>query len=308
MALGTLDRRPPPLFRQGTTAFNKLLVCTALAAVLMVADTRLAMTDPLRTALASALAPVQRVLLAPLQAWEGLGDRLRGAESAMEAEGRAREQLASQALVLARARTLQSENEHLRRLLALRDTLPVGTLAAEVLFESGDLFSRRVVIDRGSRQGVLPGAPVIDERGVLGQLRRVHLNTAELVLLTDRDASIPVQNSRTQALHVAFGGERTAGLNLRFVSANADIVVGDVLRTSGLDGVYPPGLPVARVEAVERRGEGGFALVTARPYAVADRARQVLVLKELPGVAEARAEAAAAAASAAAAPKAGGKK
>ena len=192
--------------------------------------------------------------------------------------------------MLARARTLQTENEHLRQLLALRQALPVGTIAAEVLFEASDLYGRRVVIDHGQRDDVQSGAPVIDERGVLGQLRRVHLSTAELVLLTDRDASIPVQNARTLALHVAYGGERTAGLELRFVAANADIKEGDVLRTSGLDGVYPPGLPVARVELVQRRGEGGFAQVTARPYAVADRARQVLVLRPLPGVAQARQE------------------
>ncbi len=290
MALGTLDRRPPPLFRQGTTALNKLLLCAALALLLMVADTRFAFTAPMRSVLATALAPVQRALLTPLQAWENLGDRLRGAEAAMQAEARAREQLAQQALVLARARTLQTENEHLRQLLALRQALPVGTIAAEVLFEASDLYGRRVVIDHGQRDDVQSGAPVIDERGVLGQLRRVHLSTAELVLLTDRDASIPVQNARTLALHVAYGGERTAGLELRFVAANADIKEGDVLRTSGLDGVYPPGLPVARVELVQRRGEGGFAQVTARPYAVADRARQVLVLRPLPGVAQARQE------------------
>jgi rod shape-determining protein MreC len=294
MSLGTLDRRPPPLFRQGTSAFNKLLLCGALAILLMVADTRLGLTGPLRSALATVLAPVQRVLLSPLQAFENLGDRLRGAEAAMKAEAEARDRLAAQALVLARARNLQSENDHLRQLLSLRESLPVQTLAAEVLFESGDLYARRVVIDRGARDALQPGAPVIDERGVLGQLQRVHASTSELVLLTDRDSSIPVQNARSQALHIAVGGERSAGLELRFVAANADIREGDVLRTSGLDGVYPPGLPVARVEQVQRQADSVFAKVTARPYAVADRARQVLVLRPLPGVVAAREEAASA--------------
>jgi rod shape-determining protein MreC len=298
MSLGTLDRRPPPLFRQGTSAFNKLLLCGALALGLMLADARMGLTAPLRSALATVLAPVQRVLLSPIQAFDNLGARLRGADAAMQAEAEARERLAAQALVLARASQLQAENDHLRRLLSLREALPVQTLAAEVLFESGDLYARRVIIDRGGRDDVAPGAPVIDERGVLGQLQRVHATTAELVLLTDRDSSIPVQNSRSRALHIAVGGERSAGLELRFVAANADIREGDVLRTSGLDGVYPPGLPVARVESVQRQGDSVFARVTARPYAVADRARQVLVLRPLPGVAEARAEAASAPAAA----------
>ncbi len=290
MALATLDRSPPPLFRQGPTAFSKLLVCAAAAIALMVADARFGLTPPLRSAMASALAPLQRLLLAPVDSWEHLADRLRGAEEAMAAEAAARQKLSQQALVLARTLTLQQENEELRRLLGLRGQLGVPTLAAEVLYEQRDVFSRRVVIDRGRTDGLAPGAPVIDERGVLGQLQRVHRQTAELVLLSDREMSIPVVNERTKAMYVAYGGSRPWGLELRFVAANADIKVDDVLRTSGLDGVYPPGLPVARVAAVERRGQGSFAQVAAQPYAVADRARQVLVLKSPEQIEAAKAE------------------
>lgn len=279
MALATLDRRPPSLFRQGPTAFSKLAVCAAAAIALMVADTRFALTPPLRSALATVIAPLQRLLLAPVDSWEQLTDRLRGAEAAMAAEAQARQQLSQQALVLARTLTLKQENEELRKLLGLRDSLPVSTVAAQVLYEQRDLYSRRVVIDRGRADGLAPGAPVIDERGVLGQLQRVHGSSSELTLLSDRESSIPVVNERTKAMHVAYGGQRPWGLELRFVAANADIQVGDVLRTSGLDGVYPPGLPVARVAEVDRRAQTSFARVAAQPYALADRARQVLVLR-----------------------------
>ena len=290
MALATLDRRPPPLFRQGTTALTKLLICAALSVGLMVADARIGWVAPLRTALAWVLNPVQRALLAPVDAWDGLQDRLRGAEAAMQAEQAARNQLAQQALILARTQALQDENAALRRLLALREPLPVKSHSAEVLFQAGDLHGRRLVIDRGQADGLQPGAPVIDERGVLGQITRLHRNTAELTLLSDREASIPVLNARTQALMVAYGGERSSGMELRFVAANADIKPGDALTTSGLDGVYPPGLPVARVVEVQRQGQTSFARVTARPLAQADRARQVLVLATPEPVAAARRE------------------
>lgn len=290
MALATLDRRPPSLFRQGPTAFSKLAVCAAAAIALMVADARFGLTPPLRSALATALAPLQRLLLAPVSSYESLSDRLRGAESAMQAERAARQQLSQQALVLARTQTLQQENEELRKLLVLRDALGVQTLAAQVLYEQRDVFARRVVIDRGRADGVAAGAPVIDERGVLGQLQRVHAGSSELTLLGDRDSSIPVVNQRTRAMYVAYGGQRPWGLELRFVAANADIKEGDVLRTSGLDGIYPPGLPVARVALVDRRAQTSFARVAAQPYAVADRARQVLVLRPLERVEAARAE------------------
>lgn len=294
MALATLDRRPPSLFRQGPTALSKLAVCAAAAVALMVADARFGLTPPLRSALAALLLPVQQVLLAPVNSYEVLRDRLRGAESAMQAEQAARQQLSQQALVLARTQTLKQENEELRRLLGLRDALSVQTLAAQVLYEQRDVFARRVVIDRGAADGLVPGAPVIDERGVLGQLHRVHASASELTLLSDRETSIPVVNQRTRAMYVAYGGRRPWGLELRFVAANADIKVGDVLRTSGLDGLYPPGLPVARVAEVDRRSQSSFASVAAQPYAVVDRARQVLVLKPLPLVEAARAEQAAA--------------
>jgi rod shape-determining protein MreC len=291
VALATLDRRPPKLFHQGPTARSKLLLCAAAAVVLMLADARLQLTPPLRSALSEVLAPLQRALLAPVDSYETLADRLRRAETAMAAEAAARQQLSQQALVLARTHTLQQENESLRGLLKLREALKAETLAAEVLFEQRDGFARRVVIDRGRRDGLKPGAPVLDERGVLGQLQRVHGGSAEVLLLSDRDASIPVTNSRTGALHVAYGGQAPWGLELRFVAANADIQEGDVLRTSGLDGVYPPGLPVARVAQVERRGNTSFARVAAQPYAVADRARQVLVVKPFAPVEAAKQEA-----------------
>ena len=255
MALATLDRRPPSLFRQGPTALSKLAVCAAAAMALMVADARFGLTPPLRSALASALAPLQRLLLAPVDSYELLTDRLRGAEAAMAAETAARQQLAAQALVLANTRTLEQENIELRKLLALREPLRVQTLSAQVLYEQRDAFARRVVIDRGHSDGIASGAPVIDERGVLGQLHRVFAQSSELTLLSDRETSIPVVNERTRAMYVAYGGERRWGLELRFVSTNADIQPNDVLRTSGLDGIYPPGLPVARVAEVDRRAQ-----------------------------------------------------
>jgi rod shape-determining protein MreC len=165
VAFATLDRRPPSLFRQGPTAQSKLAVCAAAALALMVADARFGLTPPLRSALATALAPLQRLLLTPVDSWEALQNRLRGADAAMQAEAQARQQLAAQALVLARTQTLQRENLELRKLLGLRDELATPTLAAQVLYEQRDKFSRRVVIDRGRADGLAPGAPVIDERG-----------------------------------------------------------------------------------------------------------------------------------------------
>lgn len=306
MPLGTLDRNPPPLFREGPSALTKLAFCAALAVFLMVADARFNVTAPARAGLALALHPLQRILLVPVDAWEQAGDYSRGMERATEAENQARRQLAEQAVILSRANQLQAENQRLRSLLDLREALPVKGLAAEVLYEAPDPFSRRIVIDRGGHRGVRLGAPVVNDAGVLGQVTRVYPLSAEVTLLTDREATIPVLNARTQQRGVAYGGERGV-MELRFIAANADIKPGDDLVTSGLDGVYPPGLPVAKVGEVERRGDTSFARVGLAPVAQPDSARHVLVLEPLVGQEAARVEAEAEAASAAAAAAEAGK-
>jgi rod shape-determining protein MreC len=281
MPLGTLDRTPPPFFRQGPSALTKLVFFSALAVFLMVADARLRLAEPLRAALAIALLPAQRVMQVPVEMVKGGAAYLQGLSNALLNERRLREQLVQQAEKLARTEQLAQENQRLRSLLELRPALTVRSQAAEVLYEAADPYSRKVFIDRGQAQGVVAGSPVINESGVLGQVTRVYALTAEVTLLIDKDAAIPVLNTRTQQRSAAFGGDPTGGMELRFTSANADVKVGDELHTSGVDGVYPPGLPVARVLAVERRVESGFARIALAPAARADGVRHVLVLEPL---------------------------
>jgi rod shape-determining protein MreC len=282
--LGTLDRTPPPFFRQGPSATTQLAVCTALALFLMVADKRFEFVTPLRAGLATALLPVQRALLVPGELITGGGGYLQGlrqAQAGAEAAERSRAALAEKA---ARADALAVENAQLRGLLALGSALQPRHQAAEVMFEARDPYSRKLVVDRGLTQGVRPGAPVIEPAGVLGQVTRVYPLSAEVTLLSDRDASIPVLNRRTRQRAAAFGGLRGdngATMELRFLSANADVQVGDLLETNGLDGIYPPGLPVATVSAVERRVEGGFARVQLVPVAPGTGVRHVLVLEPM---------------------------
>ena len=279
MSLGTFDRTPPPFFRQGPSALTKLAFFSALALFLMVADTRFEFAKPLRAAVATALLPVQRVLNAPVQMWQGARDYLGGLSRALANEEAAQLQLVRQAEQGARAERLEHENERLRALLELRPRLQVRSLAAEVLYEASDPFSRKLFIDRGATHGVALGAPVLGPDGVLGQVTRLFPLSAQVTLLIDKDAAIPVLNTRTQARSAAFGGAGGEAMELRYMAANADVQVGDELTTSGVDGVYPPGLPVAKVTAVERRAESGFARILLAPNAAADGVSHVLVLE-----------------------------
>ncbi|UZG44524.1 rod shape-determining protein MreC [Caldimonas thermodepolymerans] len=283
MPLGTLDRTPPPFFKQGPSAFTRLMIFSALAVFLMVADTRLHITQPLRAVIATVLHPIQRALLVPVELVATGGAYLDGVKEARAAEELARRQLVEQAARIARMELLERENAQLRALLELRPAVQARTRAAEVLYDAPDPFSRRVVVDIGSTHGVVLGSPVIDQNGVLGQVTRVYPLTSEVTLLTDRQALIPVLNTRTLVRGVAYGDPAHDAMELRFMAANADVAEGDLLSTSGVDGVYPPGLAVARVTKVDRRSDSPFAKITLQPVASPGSARHVLIVDPIGG-------------------------
>jgi rod shape-determining protein MreC len=290
MPLGTLDRSPPPFFRQGASALSKLIVFSALALFLMVADTRFKLTKPLRIALAAVVYPVQWLVMRPVLLAEEVFSYFESLKVSQSTAEAARQKLGLQSQRANQVEQLTLENTRLRLLLQLRERITTTSQAAQVLYDSADAYSRKVVIDKGLLQGVSAGSPVLDERGVLGQVTRVYPSVSEVTLVTDREQAIPVLNVRTGARAVAFG-DPTAhanALELRFMASNADVQVGDVLTTSGVDGVYPPGLPVARVDKIERRVETAFAHIFCTPLSGVEGAFHVMILQPVSGQIPAR--------------------
>lgn len=283
MPLGTLDRTPPPFFKQGPSALSKLVMCSALAVFLMVADQRFDVMHPVRTALATVLYPLQWTVMQPVELVRGAGRYMTSLHAAQQGEALARTQLAAQAERSQQVELLTLENQRLRALLEMRERVQTRSVGAQVLYDAADPYSRKVMIDQGLTHGIEAGSPVIDDQGVLGQVTRVYPLVSEVTLLVDRDQVIPVLNARTGARYVAFGqpGEKGDGLELRYTLSSADIDEGDLLVTSGVDGVYPAGLPVARVTKVERRAESSFNRILCEPLARIEGVLQVLVLAQV---------------------------
>lgn len=283
MPLGTLNREPPPFFRQGPSALSKLAVCGALALFLMVADARFKVMQPLRTALAFGLYPVQWLALQPVTAAQSMSAyfaSLNTAKAARDAEQHLR---ITQSLRVNQVEQLLLENTRLRKLIGIRERLQSAAHPAQVIYDAADPYTHKVVIDKGALGEIALGSPVVDEYGVVGQVTRVYPLVSEVTLLTDRDQAIPVLNTRTGARAVAFGDVSTHAdaMELRYMAANADVAVGDLLTTSGVDGVYPPGLPVARIEKIERRVDTAFARIYCTPLAQVSGTGQVMVLDPL---------------------------
>jgi rod shape-determining protein MreC len=273
-----VDYQPPPFFNRGPAPLVRLTFFVSLAILLMVLDARFRYAENVRQVVALAAYPLQRVAMAPVDLFHGVVDYFSTTTALREENSVLKTKQLRAAQSLLQLDALREENNQLRRLLEAQERLPRKSVFAEILYAARDPFSRKVVIDKGSQNGIEPGQPVIDDVGVIGQVTRVYLLMSEVTLLSDKDQAIPLQVLRNGLRAVAYGGAAGGMLDLRFMAANADIKNGDVLVTSGIDGTYPPGLPVATVARIQRDATYAFASITLEPTAGTDRYRQVLVL------------------------------
>ncbi|HZO00928.1 MAG TPA: rod shape-determining protein MreC [Burkholderiales bacterium] len=275
-----MDHTPPPFFKRGPAPLVRLFFFASLSLALLVIDARFRYAEGLRTWLALAAYPLQRAATAPVE----LVNAMAGFFSTQAQLVQENEQLRARALAASqdaqRYEAAQAEAAQLRKLIGAQERLEVNAITAEVMYNGRDPYAHKLFIDRGATQGVRPGSPVTDETGVVGQVTRVHALLSEVTLLTDRDQAIPVQVMRNGLRAIAFGGGASGTLELRGMAANADIQNNDRLITSGIDGTYPPGLPVATVIRIERDAENAYARVVCRPAAGVDRGRFVLVLSD----------------------------
>jgi len=275
-----MQRRPiPSLFRHGPSSEVRLFVWVALAVALLVLDSHLRALDPLRQTVATGIYPFQRFVMLPGDAVRQIDDWLNAATLIRQENEALQRQRIELAQLGSHTAQLAAENAQLRRLLGIADTAAQSAVVVQVLYEPPSAFHRRLIFNKGSSSGIVPGMPVIDEGGVVGQIVRVTPKTSEAAMVTDEQISIPVQLLRNGLRLIAFGGNAPGRIEVRFLDANADIREGDTLVTSGLGGLFPPGLPVGRVNLVERDTASGFARVVGEPLAHPERYRHFLVLR-----------------------------
>jgi len=262
-----------------------MTVFACISIVLLLVDSQMRTLGTVRQVVGTVLHPLQMVALLPRDAIYGAGDYFSSlAEMKKQVDELKRQQIAdAQALQQAQLRT--AENNQLRRLMGAREQVPTKSILAEVLYDARDASSRKIILNRGSNSDVSLGLPVIDNQGVVGQVTRVFPFTSEVTLLTDKDQAIPVQLLRNGLRSVAYGRGKIGSLELRFTAPNADIKVGDIVVTSGLDGIYPAGLAVARVTQVDSNANGAFGGVICQPLAGIQNNRQLLILMSPPEIA-----------------------
>lgn len=275
--MSVVGHQPPPFFKRGPAPLTRLVFFVSLSLALLIVDLQFKYLEFLRLSIAVVTYPLQRVAYFPVQLVESTAAYFTSVAALQNENAELKRKNVEVAGERLRQEQLIEENQRLRKLLEVKERHGADGVVAEILYDAREPFRRKVIIDKGLQHGIAAGLVVIDDTGVLGQVTRAFPLQAEVTLLSDKDHAIPVQNTRTGLRAVAFG-IGPGQMELRFLAANSDVQNGDVLVTSGLDGVYLPGMPVATVVRVDRDAAYSFARILCEPTAGIERHSLVLVL------------------------------
>jgi rod shape-determining protein MreC len=254
--------------------------------LLLFVDARYQYLESTRSVLAVMIYPFQRLTALPGEAMGRIAVYFETQDQLQADNAQLRRQQDADAAQLLQMRVIQAENAQLRTLLELKQRVDYPMQMAEIVYVERDIFKRKLFIDKGAQAGALSGQVVVDDAGVVGQITRVYPWLSEVTLVTDKDHAVPIQILRNGLRAVVFGSGDINEMSLRYMPVSTDIVAGDVLVTSGIDGTYPPDLPVAQVIKVERDPAYPFARISCAPLAGVDRHRALLIVSGLPKLPE----------------------
>ena len=274
----SLSQTPPPLFKQGSSARVKLLVAAFTALILINLDANFLFLEKIRTVIFAVLNPVVELILLPRDGLIFVSDHINTISSLNNKlfELEQEQALNSEALLV--LEQLKNENSDLRKLLDLKSNYSYSSTAAEIRYKLPDPYSKKIVVDRGNQDGIKVGHPVISADGIVGQVSQVFNNKSEVTLLSDSNLSIPVVLPRTRIKAITKGKGTVDGFELNYTDLSANIMVGDKIFTSGLDGLYPPGIIVGEVTSVFAATPGQFPIIDAKPSTLVGMKHQLLIL------------------------------
>ena len=272
-----MNYQPPPFFKRGPAPLALLSFYAAISLAVIFVDARFHTLELLRQGISLLTHPLQQLAQAPVSFLDRLNDSFSDIQRLQAENERLIHEQVENSAILLRTGQLESENERLRKLLEIRERHRLHGQVARIIYTARDPFSRRVVVDKGLQNEIVAGQPVVDEAGIVGQVTRVFPFVSEITLVTDKNQSVPVQIMRNGLRSVVFG-QGDGKLELRFMPANADVQEGDILVTSGLDGLFFAGLPVARVVQVERETSYSFARIHCLPLAGVENHNEVMIL------------------------------
>lgn len=276
------DTRTLRFFNRGPSGWARLVFFSVLSLLLLFVDARFQYLESARKVIAIIIYPLQRATALPGEALGGIAAYISLQHHLIADNAQLHLQHDADAAQMQQLRTLQAENAQLRALLELKQRADYTVQAAQITHVERDIFQRKLFVDKGESAAVQPGQAVVDSLGVVGQITRVYPWLSEVTLVTDKDNAVPIQIVRNGLRAVVFGSGNLSEMELRYQPLNADIEIGDVLVTSGMDGTYPHSLPVAKVARIERDPAYPFAHIVCVPLAGVDRHRALLIVSGVP--------------------------
>ncbi len=280
------DTRKLRFFNRGPSAVARLVFFSVLSLLLLFVDARYKYLESTRQVIAVIIYPFQRLTAMPGEIWSGVGSYFSLQRHLIADNEQLHQQHDADAAQLQQLQIIRAENAQLRTLLDVKQRADYTMQLAQIVYIERDIFKRKLLLDKGAQSNVQPGQAVVDNSGVVGQVTRVYPLLSEVTLATDKDNAVPIQIVRNGLRAVVFGSGNISELELRYQPISADIEVGDELVTSGMDGTYPPALPVAKVIKVERDPAYPFAHVVCAPLAGVDRNRTLLIVSSVPPLPE----------------------
>jgi rod shape-determining protein MreC len=272
------QQQAPAFFVHGFSAFARLAFFSALSLAFMATDSRLQYLDSVRQSLQTLLHPLQLLANTPSQLYRDAGEYFSTHDYLLKENKQLKQHALLQDISLQKLNMLTLENNNLRLLLNTNKAIKEHSIVAEIMHVGRDLFSKKIIVNRGKTHGITAGEAVVDATGVIGQITRVYPLSSEVTLITDKSLAIPIQIERNGLRAIAFGHGRDNTLDLPYLPTNVDIKQGDKLVTSGIDGVYPAGLAVATVSKIEITPDSPFARIVCNPTGGVENYRQVLLV------------------------------
>jgi len=267
-----------PLFARGPSAAFRMIVLVVASLVLMTADHRWESLNFVRSTLSNIIYPLQYTIDLPIKLYYWSEEIFSSRQELLEKNREFEARHLENRVQLQKLGIIEKENERLRELLSATPKITERLLISEIINVDVDPYKQLIILNKGSSNNVYIGQPIIDAQGVMGQIIHVGPMSSTAILITDASHALPVQIDRTGLRANAVGTGQTRQLNLRYLTHNVDIQVGDTLVTSGLGGVFPPNYPVALVTKVERPPGEAFAHVEATPIAQLEKSREVLLV------------------------------
>jgi rod shape-determining protein MreC len=266
------------LFVRGPSATVRMVVLVIASIILMTVDQRWHSLEIARSAFSGVLYPLQYTIDLPIRLYYWAEESLSTQQALLEKNREFEARHLENRVQLQKLDIIEKENERLRKLLGAIPKTTERLLISEIINVDLDPYKQLILLNKGSSNDVYQGQPIIDALGIMGQVVHVGPMSSTAVLITDASHAIPVQVNRTGLRAIAFGSGKIDQLNLRHLPHNVDIKVGDLLITSGLGGVFPPNFPVAVISKVERPSGEPFATIEAKPHALLDKSREVLLV------------------------------